>query len=77
MGRLKTAAKSGDRLKALIELRDLLAGRLESAEADRDIAALSRQFVQVTAEIEEIRSQTDVKPTSLSEMRSKLKVVSE
>jgi hypothetical protein len=75
MGRLKTAAKSGDRLKALIELRDLLAERLESAEADRDVAALSRQFVQVTAEIDEIRSRTETKPTSLSQMRSKLKVV--
>jgi len=77
MGRLKTAAKSGDRLKALIELRDLLAGRLEGAEADRDVAALSRQFVQVTAEIDEIRNATTEKTSSLSEMRAKLKVVSE
>lgn len=77
MGRLTSAARSGDRLKALIELRDLLAARLEDAEADRDVAALSRQFVQVTAEIDEIRSRTEIKPTSLTDMRAKLKVVSE
>lgn len=74
MGKLMQAAKSGDRLRALIELRDLLAKRLEAGPADRDLAALSRQFVQVTAEIEEIRGQTETKPTSLSDMRNKLKV---
>ena len=74
MGRLTTAAKSGDRLKALMELRDILAGRLESAEADRDVAALSRQFVQVTAEIEEIQKENSGKTTSINEMRKKLKV---
>jgi len=76
MGRLTTAAKSGDRLKALMELRDILAARLENAAADRDIAALSRQFVQVTAEIEEIRA-GERPVSSLMELRAKFKAASE
>lgn len=73
MGALQSAAKSGNRLKALTELRDILAIRLETAESDRDVASLSRQFVLVTKEIEEIRSSA-VKTTSISEMREKLRV---
>lgn len=74
MGSLTKAARSGDRLKALIELRDLLANRLESAESDRDVAALSRQFVQVTAEIETIKKENAGTTTSIDEMRKKLRV---
>lgn len=75
MGKLYDAAAGEDRLAVLIELRNLLANRLDKCDSDRDIAALSRQLVQVTAEIEEIRKNTVQKVTSLSEMRKKVKVV--
>ena len=75
MGKLYDAAAGDDRLAVLVELRNLLADRLEQCGSDRDIAALSRQLVQVTAEIDEIRKNTMPKVTSLSEMRKKVKVV--
>lgn len=75
MGKLYDAAAGEDRLSVLTELRNLLAARLEECNSDRDIAALSRQLVQVTAEIDEIRKNTVQKVTSLSEMRKKVKVV--
>lgn len=77
MGRLKKAAKSGDNLQMLIMLRDLLAERLENTKSDRDFAALSRQIVSVTAEIEQLQKESVGKTTSLSAMRARLKVVSE
>ena len=69
------AAKSDSRLEALIELRNLLARRLDKCESDRDLAALSRQFVQVTAEIDELRGADSSKTVSLTDFRNKLKVV--
>ena len=74
MASVKKAAESGDRLKALINLRDLLAERLDNSKSDRDIAALSRQFVQVTAEIDRIKGENKEKVRSLTDMRKKLKV---
>lgn len=72
---IKTAARSGSRLKALIELRNLLADRLDDCGSDRDVAALSRQFVQVTAEIDAIQGNSDSKAISLEDFRSKLRAV--
>ena len=69
------AARSESRLEALIELRDLIADRLDKYPHDRDVASLSRQFVQVTAEIEAIRGEENEKVASLNDFRSKLKVV--
>lgn len=70
------AAASEDRLKALTELRNLIAKRLDMCNSDRDIAALSRQFVQITAEIEELKNNAGGKEVTLSDFRNKLKVVS-
>lgn len=75
MGKLYEAAVDEDRLAILIELRNLLADRLDNCGSDRDIAALSRQLVQVTAEIDELRKATEPKATSIAEMRKKVKVV--
>ena len=69
------AAKTEDRLKALIELRNLIAKRLDEGPHNRDLAALSRQFVQVTAEIDALRAEGTDKVASLTNFRSKLKVV--
>ena len=54
MGKLKEAADSGDRLQTLIELRQLLADRLETSRSDRDIASMSRRLMQVCVEIEKL-----------------------
>ena len=70
------AAKSDNRIDALIELRNLIAKRLDQGVSDRDLAALSRQLVQVTAEIDEIRKAGEDKAASLTKFRNKLKVVS-
>lgn len=75
MGKLLNASESGDRLKTLKELRDMLAGWLENSSSDRDKAALTRQFVYVLAEIEEIESTGDSKKTSIADMREKLRAV--
>lgn len=72
--RLTSAAKSGDRLKTLIELRDLLAERIDNSRYDKDIAPLARRLVQVLDEIDEIQKANNSKVTSLSQMRDKLKV---
>lgn len=77
MGRLKTAAKSGNNIRMLKTLQNMLAERLENTKSDRDFASLSRQLVQVSAEIQELENAESKKTTSLSEMRAKLKVVSE
>ena len=70
------AAASESRLKALTELRDLIAKRLDQCNSDRDIAALSRQFVQITAEIDELKNDIKSKEVTLRDFRNKLKVVS-
>lgn len=75
MGKLLNASESGDRLKTLKELRDMLAGWLENSSSYRDKAALTRQFVYVLAEIEEIESTGDSKKTSIADMREKLRAV--
>lgn len=52
---LSKAAASGDRLKALVALRDRLAEAIEATESARDVAALSRQLTDVLAQIEEVK----------------------
>ena len=54
---LVTAAATGDRLDTLIALRDLLAERLQKANSDRDIAAMSRRLMQTTEEIDRLKRQ--------------------
>ena len=69
------AAKSGDRLETLIQLRDFLAKKLEKTESDRDISAMSHRLMQITAEIDEIKKSTGKKVTSIEEMRQKVRAV--
>lgn len=75
MGTIENAARSGSRLKQLIELRNKIAARLDECQSDRDLAALSRQFVQITAEIEEIEGNKENKTVSLNDFRDKLRAV--
>ena len=73
---LITATKSGDRLKTLIALRDLLADRLQNTTSTRDISSISRRLMQCISEIEtleEIKRQAEESPFRLSEYRKKFK----
>ena len=51
---LPESAASGDRLKALQDLRDVLAESIAACESLRDMAALSGRFQAVLAEIDEL-----------------------
>lgn len=75
MSNLLEAAQTEDRLKLLTELRDVLSARIDLSHSDRDLAALARQLVQVTSEIEEIRNAQPQAVNPLDEFRGKLKVV--
>ena len=73
---LIAAAKSGDRLRVLLALRDLLAERLQTSNADRDIASMSRRLMQTIEEIEELEKERAARSTSaaqhIQEMRSRI-----
>lgn len=75
MGTIENAARSGSRLDSLIELRNTLAARLDKCQSDRDLAALSRQFVSVTAEIEMIEGNKESRTVSLDDFRNKIRAV--
>ena len=75
MSSIFEAANTNDRLAVLVELRNKLAVRLDQCESNRDLAALSRQFVQVVNEIDEIMGGNETKAVSLDDFRNKLKAV--
>lgn len=52
MGKLTTAATKGDRRNMLEALRDKIAKSIEQSESGRDIAALSKRLMEVSAEID-------------------------
>lgn len=54
MGLVESAA-SGDRRKALEDLRDTLASAIATTDAGRDIAALARQFSLVLSELDTLQ----------------------
>lgn len=51
---LHESAKSGSRIKALEDLRDLLAEHIENCDSLRDLASLSGRFQATLAEIAEL-----------------------
>ena len=53
---LSESAQSGDRLRALRDLRDHLAVAIEGCESLRDLAALSGRMQSVLGEIDELSS---------------------
>ena len=53
-GNLVESAEAGDQLAAVRDLRDLLARQIVGCDSLRDLAALSRQFTDVLAQIEAI-----------------------
>ena len=70
-----TTVKSGDRLKSLISLRNLLAERLQNAGSSRDIASISRRLMQCIEEIDALQQKktADESSRSLDEMRNRLR----
>lgn len=74
MGKIENAVKDGDRIGTLYALRELLAERLDNCDSNRDIAALSRQLMQVSAEIDEIEKESEATVTSLDAFRKKVKL---
>lgn len=53
---LTEAAKSGNRKKILIALRDRLAETIENCDSGRDMAANSKRLMEVCEELEEIKA---------------------
>jgi len=68
-----TTVKSGDRLKSLISLRNLLAERLQNAGSSRDIASISRRLMQCIEEIDALQQKktADESSRSLDEIRNR------
>lgn len=54
MARLLEAAKSGDKRKTLIALRDKLAETIDNCDSGRDMAANSKRLMEVMAELESL-----------------------
>ena len=52
MARLLEAAKSGDKRKTLIALRDKLAETIDNCDSGRDLAENSKRLMEVMAELE-------------------------
>ena len=72
---LISAAKSGDRLKTLIALRDMLAERLQHTESSRDISSMSRRLMQCISEIEvleRMKKDAEESPFKLTDFRKKI-----
>ena len=70
MSRNLTAARSGDRLKALEELRDTLAEQIDTTESNVH-AQLAAQYRATLAEIAEIRGEAKPKGTTIDELRNR------
>lgn len=54
MASLTEAVSSNDRRKTLIALRDKLASTIDGTDSGRDIAALSKRLMEVTAELDSL-----------------------
>ena len=54
-GSLKEAAQTEDRRETLIVLRDKLADAIDNCNSGRDLAALSRRFIDVMDEVRSMR----------------------
>lgn len=74
MGKIEKAVKAGERLGTLYALQELLAERLDNCDSNRDIAALSRQLMQVSEEINTIEKESETTITSLDAFRKKVKL---
>lgn len=74
MSELTKATKDGDELEMLLCLRLSLARELDICESGRDIAALSRQYMDVSERIRELKKlKPKTRKTTLNDIRSEAK----
>lgn len=65
------AAASGDPRRALEELRNRLAQEIDDADTPRDVATLSKQFVEVLKDLGSTEPESQGKGTVLDELRAR------
>lgn len=68
MDSLLSAAQSKSLAGQLAALRDRLAGEIDACESARDLAALSRQYVDVTTRLDELSADSKQEGTVLDEL---------
>ena len=70
---LVDAVQDGDQLEMFESLRRQIADQIVSTESGRDMAALSKQFVEITEKIESIKKNRPDKErrTSIDEIRNR------
>lgn len=68
---LVEAAKSGDKRKTLIALRDKLAETIDNCESGRDMAANSKRLMEVMAELEAMPDPDKVKISKHDRLKAK------
>ena len=73
MGKLLAAAKSGNKLKMLTELRDEIATTIEDCESGRDMAALSKRLMEIQDEIDAMEAASAKKATPLQKAQAKFR----
>lgn len=56
---LSESAASGDRLRTLRDLRDMLAVQIDGCDSNRDFVALSGRFQSVLAEISDLAKNSE------------------
>ena len=71
MSNLIEAAKSGDKRKTLIALRDKLAETIENCESGRDMAANSKRLMEVMAELEAMPDPSQIKVSKHDRLKQK------
>lgn len=72
--KLTKAAATGDRLKALVALRDLIAAELDDSTSKRDTAALAQRYMDVLAQIDAVsRERRPEHSTGLSKFEERLR----
>lgn len=65
---LLDSASSGDRLQALMKLRDVLAQQIDVADKPADVSSLSRQFRDTLAEIDKLNAGVKQEGSVLDEL---------
>ena len=71
MANLLEAARSGDKRKTLIALRDKLAATLDACDSGRDMAANSKRLMEVMAELEALPDPNAHAPTKHDLLKKK------
>ena len=69
-----TATATGDRLTALLSLRDLLAERLEATKSGRDTASISKRLADVLREIDDLRQAQTSERDAMESIRDRFRV---